>query len=79
MSRTLVTEAGLVAYLNQELLKHDTCAGCRFEHVAELSAPDSDGCNWADPNLRCSGVPVDVCLPAAQDVVRVARAAFNIK
>lgn len=79
MSRLLVTETGLVAHLNQGLLKHDTCTDCRFEHVAKLSAPDSEGCNWADPNLRCSGVTAVVCLPAAQHVVRSARAAFNIK
>ena len=79
MPRKLVTEAELIAYLNTELLKHDTCRDCRFERVAMLRTPDQEGCNWADPNLRCSGVPVSVCLPAAQSVVHSARAALNIK
>ena len=79
MVRKLVAESELVAHLNEEIHKHDVCADCRFEHVMQLSELDPQGCNWADPNLRCSGQPASICLPVARQVVDAARAQFNIK
>lgn len=79
MARNLLTEEELVSRLNQELRKHGECDDCKFEHVRKLTGLDSEGCNWAEPNLRCSGVPADVCVPSAKQVIREARAIYNLK
>ncbi len=79
MSRKLVTESELVAYLNQELLKYDVCTNCRFEHIQRTLDFDSEGCNWSSPSLRCSGVPASVCRPTAEQVAHSARKIFNLK
>lgn len=78
MSRKLVTESELFFHLNEEIHNHDVCADCRFEHVT-LQEADLQGCNWAEPILRCSGQPASICLPAARQIVDAARAQFNIK
>lgn len=79
MSQKLVTEAELVTHLNEEITKHEECADCRFEHVMQLRKLDPQGCNWSEPNLRCSGQPASICLPIARQVVHAARARFNLK
>lgn len=78
MDRDLVSKDELRAILNEALSEHDTCDGCRFGGVVALSEEDEDGCNWSSPALRCSGVSVEVCLPAAQAVLASARARYNL-
>ena len=79
MSRRQIADDELLKYLNEELSKHGECADCRFEHVRKLGGIDSEGCNWLEPNLRCSGVPADVCTPVALQVIREARSIYNLK
>jgi len=78
MAKTLINEHDLLEWLNTQLAGSDGCDGCRFTSV-QRHEPDSDGCNWSPHNLQCSGVPSDVCLPAANQAAAMARQKFNLK
>ena len=79
MARKEVTENQLVAIIKGELVKQEECAGCRVNGIVALREPDDEGCNWSEPCISFSGVPVDVCRTVAAQVVARARTNFNLK
>jgi len=79
MSREVVPEETLIEWMNSRLQQHEECKDCRITSVLRLVDKDEDGCNWSSPNLRCSGVPADVCSPTASHVAAQARELFNLK
>jgi hypothetical protein len=79
MSRTVVSEAALIEWMNSRLQQHEECKDCSFTSVLRLAGKDEVGCNWSSPNLRCSGVPALVCRPAANHVAVQARELFNLE
>ena len=78
MERTIVSQEYLLSWMNAEIEKYDTCNDCHFTSVVLLKGPDERGCNWSGANLRCSGVPVEICQPVAQEVVEQAKGKFNV-
>lgn len=78
MTRKLVSSSELREILNRELATHETCNDCRYGGVIPSEA-DTDGCNWSPPSLRCSGVPHEVCQPAAHEVLIAVRAKYNLQ
>lgn len=79
MEKTLLSQEELVRWINSELAKYEECNDCHVTSVAQLREEDEEGCNWSMPNLRCSGVPADVCQPVAKRIIAQARDRFNIK
>ena len=79
MSRTVVSKKALIEWMNSRLQQYDECKDCRFTSVLWLADKDEDGCNWSPSNLRCSGVPADVCKPTANHVAAQARELFNLE
>lgn len=79
MERKSVSQEELLEWINSELSKHEECNGCRFTSVMRLSAENEAGCNWTSANLRCSGVPADVCYPISNKIIAQAEVKFNIK
>lgn len=79
MDRTSVSQEQLLKWINSELSKHEACNNCRVTSVIRLKDEDEGGCNWSSGNLRCSGVPVDVCYPVANQVIAQAKMKFNVK
>jgi len=79
MKRTFLSKEDLLGWMNSQLAEHEECNDCIFTSVTELSEEDQDGCNWSSPNLRCSGVPSQVCNPTADLIVGQARARVNVK
>ncbi len=80
MERTLVSGDELVKILNEELAKYEECKDCSFHAPPfKLVEPHKDGCNWSTINLRCSGVPHEICSPFANRVVTEAQQKYNLK
>lgn len=79
MKKELVSHDDLLEWMNSQLAMHDECTNCRFTSVLPLVEQDEDGCNWSTVNLRCSGVPTEVCDPIAKRIVAQARGKFNLK
>jgi hypothetical protein len=80
MKRKLVSQDELLKVMNSELAKHDQCTDCHFTSILALREVDEDGCNWSSMvNLRCSGVPSDICWPIANRISAKAREKFNLK
>lgn len=79
MSRQLVSEKELRAWLDTGIQKQEECADCLFGVIMALRGTDDTGCNWSEPVLACSGQPTDICLPIARRVIAEARAQFNLK
>ena len=79
MPRQLISNDHLLDILNRELSNHDTCTDCRFTSITLLRGVDESGCNWSTANLRCSGQPAEVCLPAAGRVINTAKDRYNIR
>jgi hypothetical protein len=64
--------------MNLQLAQYDEGTNCRFTSVL-LTEEDDDGCNWSSWNLRCSGVPVQVCQPIAKQIAAQARERFKLR
>lgn len=79
MERIVLSEEELILLLNGELSKHEECNDCRFVGIVKLRDKDEGGCNWSNANLRCSGVPTEICKPVAERVICEAKAKYNIK
>jgi hypothetical protein len=79
MERESVSQEELLAWINSEFSRHEECNACGVTSVMRLKGEDEDGCNWSGVNLRCSGVPADVCLPVANHVIAQAKMKFNVK
>ena len=79
MHRTIVTESKLLELINAELAEHEECSDCRVTSVLKLRDVAPGGCNWSSPNLRCSGEPVSLCLPVANQVIAQISLQFNVK
>ncbi len=79
MERAPVSQDELLEWINSELLKYEECNDCRVTSVVRLKGEDENGCNWSSVNLKCSGVPADVCYPVANQVIAQAKMRFNLK
>lgn len=79
MARVSVSQDQLLNWINAELSKHEECGDCRVTSIIRLKGEDEDGCNWSSVNLRCSGVPADICYPVANQVIAEAKMKFNAK
>ena len=69
MARTVVSQKRLKNILSRELSQAPGCQDCQFGDVMPLRVVDESGCNWSEPVLTCSGVPAEVCRPAANIVL----------
>src|SRR5665648_674705 len=79
MEKKLVSQEELLEWMNSQMVQHEECTNCRFTSVLQLKEEDENGCNWSSPNLRCSGVPVQVCQLIAGQIAVQAREMFNLK
>ena len=79
MKRILVSQDDLLNWMNSRLAEYEECNDCRFTSVLRLREEDDYGCNWSTANLRCSGVPVEVCQPIARRIIYQAMLKFNIE
>lgn len=80
MSRELISEDALKAYIETELHKHRECNSHRVKGIARLQAPDAEGCNWS-PTLDIGprgGKAQDPCAGIAERIVGEARKKFNL-
>ena len=80
MAREQVTEAQLLAILNERLTESDRCAGCTFPGpILRLEQPNADGCNWDDrPVLLREGQSTYPCAAWALRVVQEASKQYNL-
>lgn len=90
MSRRLLKTEILLAKMNRELVRFDTCIECRFKSIVPLNGIDEHGCNWSHANLNCKGFPAKVdqpaalcqpdvvCQPVATTVIMEAKKRYNI-
>lgn len=78
MTRKVVTEAELLAWINRELHKNEDYKDCEVTSVTRLVGVDEIGCNWSNPNFQWHGMPGAVRLQAAVPVIERAREIFNI-
>ena len=79
MSRELVSEEELRAWLDAQIQEHEECSDCHFGGIMALRGTDDTGCNWSEPVLSCSGQPADICVPIARHVLAEAREKYNLK
>ncbi len=79
MGRTVLSEEELILLLNGELSKHEECNDCHFIGIVKLRNYDEGGCNWSSVNLRCSGIPADICKPTADEIICEAKTKYNIR
>ena len=79
MAQTVITTKTLLERLSAELKKHHVCDDCRFTGILALRETDSEGCNWSQPNLQCSGVPASACAPVANEIVSRFKRTFNVQ
>lgn len=79
MTRRVVREAELLAWMNRELHKNEDYKDCEFTSVTRLAGVDEIGCNWSSPNVRGHGMPATVCQQAAAPIAERARQIFNIE
>jgi hypothetical protein len=79
MERKQVTERELISLLNEELRNYEECNNCQFTSIMKLREHDSTGCNWSSANVRCSGVPGEICRPFAERVIAKAKTKYNVK
>lgn len=78
MQRKVIPEAELLAWMNQQLHQNSDYKDCQFTSVTRLAESDEIGCNWTNPNLRCSGTPAAVCQAGGAVIVERARQSFNV-
>ena len=78
MIRTRVSEEDLAMWLNSRLHENEDLSECSFTSIPRLAENDKDGCNWWKADVRCSGVPADVCVRDAALVVTEAKKRFNV-
>lgn len=90
MKRQILKIDELLARMNSELSRFDTCVECRFKTVVPLRELDEEGCNWSHANLNCRGFPSSVshsaalcqpavvCQPVAAQVMAAAKRKYNI-
>lgn len=80
MKRQVISKEKLISILNEDLSKHEECAGCQFEtRIVKLKKVDESGCNWTTLGLKCSGLSVDVCSGTVQQIVSDARTKYNVE
>lgn len=79
MERKIVSQEELIQWMNQKLHVEQDSKDCRFTSVIKLFDKDEIGCNWSDPKLSCSGIPVEVCMESAGWIISEAKTLFNIK
>jgi len=80
MVKKEIPQQELVSIINQELTRLEECPGCRINEINPLSAPDSEGCNWERPEIRCNDfVPGNSCSRAIDQVVAWARGHFELE
>ena len=68
MDKQKVTREKLLKILNDELSKYDDCIDCHFTAISQ-HAPDSEGRNWFEYTIGCSGRPTELCVPIAAKIV----------
>lgn len=78
MTRTKISEDDLVKWLNSRLHEHEDFSKCSFTSISRLTENDKNGCNWWKADMRCSGVPAEVCQRDAALVVTEAKKRFNV-
>ena len=78
MIRKVIADSELLAWMNRQLHQDTDFTDCQFTSVTRLVEYDNIGCNWTNPNLRCSGIPVAVCQAAAAEIAERARQLFNV-
>ena len=80
MAREGVSEARLLAILNEKLAGGDRCDDCTFlGPLHRLEEPDEEGCNWHQlPILICEGRSTYHCAHWALKVVQDASKQFNL-
>jgi hypothetical protein len=79
MERKVISETELIEWMNRELHKVEDYKGCKFTSVHRLEDEDDVGCNWSDPNVRCSGTTATVCEERAKRIFSKAREMFNVE
>lgn len=79
MERKVITETELIEWMNNELHKGEDFKDCKFTSVLKLADEDEIGCNWSDPNIRCSGTTATVCQERAAQIFSKAREMFSIE
>ena len=91
MSRRLLKTEILLAKMNRELVRFDTCIECRFKSIVPLNGIDEHGCNWSHANLTCKGYPTaagqppdicqpfTVCHPMTDNVITSAKNKYNVR
>jgi hypothetical protein len=77
MEKTIVSLDYLLSWMNSQIANYDSCDNCRFTTII-VTEPDENGSNWSDAELRCSGVPTDICRPIALQVIAAARKNYNV-
>ena len=80
MAREEVSEARLLAILNEKLAESDRCEDCTFPGpIHRLKEPNEDGCNWDQlPILSCEGRSTYRCAAWALRVVQEASKQYNL-
>ncbi len=80
MAREEVSEARLLAILNEKLAESDRCEGCTFTGpIHRRKEPDDGGCNWDQPpTLSCEGRSTYRCAAWALRVVQEASKRYNL-
>ncbi len=81
MAREEVSEARLLAILNEKLAESDRCQGCTFtDPIRKRGEPREDGCNWDQPPvLSCEGRSTYRCAAWALRVVQEASKRYNVR
>jgi hypothetical protein len=80
MPRKLLSTEELESWLTAELGKFEDCEECEVMAVMRLRKPGRTGCNWSSNlKVRATGVPQDILRPVVSEVIRRARAKFNIR
>lgn len=80
MTKTLVSQEQLSAWMTSELQKVEECRDCQIRGVVPLQSPDEDGCNWSDSlTVSSGGIPSEILAPYVRKIVAEARAKFNLE
>ena len=80
VAREEVSEARLLAILNERLAESPRCEDCNFPGpILRLEVPDERGCNWDDrPTLLREGQSTYPCAAWALRVVQEASKQYNL-
>jgi hypothetical protein len=80
MTKTLVSQDQISAWMTSELQKIDECQDCQIRGIVPLQFPDEDGCNWSDSlTVNSGGVPSEILVPHVRRIVAEAKTRFNLE